>query len=196
MFKRFPENVALFLLVSAVLHGLIMLYLTLNSRAPSVGPQGIVEISLIEPISHMQNETVLPRPAPRTAKPKTEASAEPAMPSAEPQAQTTPPAPGGDKTADPQTTAFITSVTRLVERARIYPRDSLRREEEGKVTVAVTLNRNGELLDAKVEEPCPFDSLNQAALKTVRSVRAYPVVPDSLPAPVHLHIPLLYRVER
>ena len=62
--------------------------------------------------------------------------------------------------------------------------------------VAITVDREGKLLDASIEVPSSFDLLNEAALKTVKAIVQYPRVPLSVAAPLHLHIPLVFRIER
>jgi len=90
---------------------------------------------------------------------------------------------------------FIAAVTRLIEQRKIFPKEAIDRDEEGKVMIGISLDREGHLLESKIEEPCKFQLLNDAALRTVNSVK-FPEVPEIVPTPVHLHVPLVYRIER
>jgi protein TonB len=103
---------------------------------------------------------------------------------------------GDPKAMGEESSIFISTVSRMLEQKKIYPQSAIDREQEGKVVVGLTLNREGSLTAANIEEPSPFELLNEAALKTVRAVAKFPAVPALIPAPIHLHVPLIYRIER
>ncbi len=91
---------------------------------------------------------------------------------------------------------YIEAVTKLINARKVYPRMAIEREEEGRVVVAVTIDREGHLIESIVEEKAPFDSLNRAALETVKAVGDFPPIPSEVADPVHLHIPLVFKIER
>jgi TonB family protein len=94
------------------------------------------------------------------------------------------------------TGTYIQEVARLLNQNKVFPHASVEREEEGRVLIGLTLGRDGAVLDARVEEHSPFDRLNQAALQTVHNVTHFPAIPELVPAPLHLHVPLLFQIER
>ncbi|MBX7231160.1 MAG: energy transducer TonB [Bdellovibrionales bacterium] len=101
----------------------------------------------------------------------------------------------GNDSLDP-THVYFKQISELINQKKIYPQDAVLREEEGKVLLALTLDREGKVLQVEVEQSSPFNSLNQAAMKTVSSLVHFPPIPLPLPAPLHLHIPINYRVEK
>jgi periplasmic protein TonB len=90
---------------------------------------------------------------------------------------------------------YVDKVSQLINHNKIYPKEAIDREEEGKVVVAVTLNSAGQILAAEVEEKSPYPLLNDAALQTVRSIKRFPPFPQILTETLHLHIPLIYKIE-
>ena len=180
--------------------GLVGLYF-LSKPIPVTSKHGVVSVSFVQSVRHgsnKQNEAAKQN----LAKPKSEASSpskleQPAelLPSSDLGMISEPRAvePGGQVH---ESDIFIAEVTKLLEQNRIYPQRAIDREEEGKVIVGLTLDREGAVTSANIEEPSPFQRLNEAALATVGSVRRFPRVPEAVAAPIHLHIPLVYRIER
>lgn len=177
------------LILSLALHGGASFLFLRDTGARSQGRAGVVAIELIQSVHHGGvNEVTLPTHAHELRKRKGDRTQ--ALSSA-------PTAAGGDPGAEVRAAAtFIADVTGIIERSKVYPRESLDRDEEGKVMVALTLDRAGKLLEAKIEQPCPFEMLNRAALRTIQKIPAFPPVPDELSVPVHLHVPLNFRIER
>lgn len=91
---------------------------------------------------------------------------------------------------------YLTELIRLLETNRIYPASSIRREEEGRVLLSVTVDADGTLSDLRVQEPAAFDNLNRAALETLRKIGKFPAPPDRFSTPLHIRIPLAFRIER
>lgn len=177
--------------LSILVHLFLFGWLTYQKSAPSRSGHGVVSVSFIQSISH-DSESAAPSR-------KKEGHSAPKADNSRPEQPSTPGAagaPGDPNAIAHESDLFISAVTQLVDQNKIFPKAAIDREEEGKVLVAVTLDRSGELLDSKIEEPSPFELLNEAALKTVRAIAKYPVVPAMVPAPIHLHIPLIFRIER
>jgi TonB family protein len=87
-------------------------------------------------------------------------------------------------------------VTALINQHKAFPPSAIDREEEGQVLIAVTIAKDGHILESKIESPSPFESLNQAALDAILAVGKFPELPDPTPEPIHLHVPLIFKIER
>lgn len=61
-----------------------------------------------------------------------------------------------------------------------YPKKALERGQTGSVRVAVTINRQGNIVSTSVVQASDVDSLNEAALDAVNKVAPYPAIPDSI----------------
>lgn len=192
------RKLLLFVGLSLAVHLTVWAWLRLTRDAPP-RVHGVVEVDFVQSVAHSgepEPVAVVTPPAKKKRAPEPAAKAAPVSPAASSSAAApvtgTPGDPNAVRRASDQ---FLLAVARLIDKSKVYPRDSLRREEEGKVTVGVTLLRDGSLGDTRIEEASPFPSLNDAALKAVRSLR-YPPVPETVPAPIHLHVPLQYRLQR
>jgi TonB family protein len=53
---------------------------------------------------------------------------------------------------------------------KFYPLKAKRLQQTGLVVIDVLILPNGHVHDAHISEPCPFDSLNQAALTAIKNV--------------------------
>lgn len=61
-----------------------------------------------------------------------------------------------------------------------YPKKALERGQTGSVRVAVTINRQGNIVSASVVQASEVESLNEAALEAVNKVAPYPAIPDAI----------------
>jgi len=61
-----------------------------------------------------------------------------------------------------------------------YPKKALERGQTGSVRVAVTINRQGNIVSTSVVQASDVDSLNEAALEAVNKVAPYPAIPDTI----------------
>jgi periplasmic protein TonB len=61
-----------------------------------------------------------------------------------------------------------------------YPKKALERGQTGSVRVAVTINRQGNIVSTSVVQASGVDSLNEAALEAVNKVAPYPAIPDTI----------------
>lgn len=179
------------LALSATLHLLIFIWLNTQREIQISSALGQVAVEFIQPVTHAAKMIRAPRdktPIQNNAKPMQEAS----PPNSETQVSS--------QTVEGTTDAkelnpYLQTITSLIEAKKEYPKSALLREEEGKVVVAITIDRNGQLTELIIEEPSPFKNLNQAALETVRKV-SFPAVPATLSAPLHLHVPLAFKIQK
>lgn len=96
-----------------------------------------------------------------------------------------------------ENSAYVKWVIEIVTKAKRYPKVSQDREEEGLVILAVALNSDGSVNDVRVEQTCPFERLNRAAVDTVRGIAKFPPPPGVSPAGVvTLHLPIRYKLVR
>lgn len=190
-----PSRILLLALVGSILLHFSIYYglAFVRGRRPTLG-HGVVSVDFIQAVQHEA-------PIATKAKPKSNPKAIPKAPAAtQPTVVPAPALPISTPAGDPnalahESNAFIGAVTGLLSQSKIYPRESIEREEEGRVIVGLTLDRNGQVIDAKIEEACVFVRLNEAALQTVKGVARFPEVPALLPAPIHLHVPLVFQIE-
>jgi TonB family protein len=54
---------------------------------------------------------------------------------------------------------------------RIYPHESIRLKQQGKVTISFYINEDGDITDVQVAEPCTHKLLNLAAVKTLNQIK-------------------------
>jgi TonB family protein len=87
---------------------------------------------------------------------------------------------------------YLGGVIARIHQTKRYPREAQFNEQEGTVMLRIEVSADGILLSSEVENPCPFESLNRAALEAVRSVGRLPPVP--LRKAVKLHIPIRFQL--
>jgi protein TonB len=168
------------------LHVLILAYLLHHNYTAHSAKKGTISVDLIETVHHEPE-----RPVNAGRRPKA-----PAFRAPQPAAQPAPPqSASAAHLSSPEMQAYIIAVLKEINKRKVYPLEALDRGEEGKVVVGVSVAGDGQVLDVRVEEPSASSRLNQAAVETVKSIHALPALPSSISAPVHLHIPLVYRVE-
>lgn len=93
-------------------------------------------------------------------------------------------------------TRYVGLLVSAVQKNRRYPREAIDREEEGVVGLTVKLGSNGDLIEAAVKHACPFSSLNEAALKTVQTIKHFPKPPIADGTVIELAIPMRFKIER
>lgn len=124
-------------------------------------------------------------------------------PNVVPREATAPSLPVGE-TRETAETRYISDLTKLLNRNKLYPRESMMREQEGNVVLAVSLDHDGVVHDSRIEKPSPFQLLNDAALATIAHIGRFPAPPASLVSSDGLHgvgsltlkIPVSFRIER
>ncbi len=93
---------------------------------------------------------------------------------------TTPPAHPSAAPAGPQAQTLVMGQGEGNQQAPDYPREALRRRQEGSVLVQLEVNEQGEVTAAEVAKPCDHPLLNQAALRTVKRSWHFPAGPKRL----------------
>lgn len=76
--------------------------------------------------------------------------------------------------------AYSALVRRHLEMFREYPRTAKRRREEGIVSVTFVINRQGQVLSAKIAKSSGHPALDQAALDMVRAAQPLPRPPADI----------------
>jgi len=78
---------------------------------------------------------------------------------------------------------------------KFYPKQALRRREEGRVQVSFSIDRSGNAYAVKVSETSFSHALDLAAIKAVQSASPFDVPPEALPASsLKFTVPLVYRL--
>ena len=191
------SHLRIFVLLSLGLHSAIAAWFFNQPVTQFSRPhKGVVSVELVESVDHSAKVISaipkMPKPTQPIRRPEKN-SVNPAEPA--PQNPVTGPA--GDPNGDPNAAnEYISLVTNLINTKKIYPQLSIEREEEGRVIVAVSISRDGNVLAVTVESGCHYQRLNLAAVQTVNSLGKFPSVPIQLPEPLHLHIPLVYSITR
>ncbi|CAN5574417.1 hypothetical protein BH10BDE1_BH10BDE1_32850 [soil metagenome] len=91
---------------------------------------------------------------------------------------------------------YVGLLVSALQKNRRYPREAIEREEEGVVGLTVKLGSNGDLIEAAVKLASPFSSLNEAALKTVQTIKHFPKPPIADGTVIELAIPMRFKIER
>ncbi len=184
--RKKPKRIPVALTLSLVAHGALVFTLIYFLRSPVTPKRGVISVEFIEPVRH---------------EPHTPRFRDRAGPRPDPAPQVTLPSPTtlepvGDPTAlARETDAYIQGVLQVINRRKTYPRESIEREEEGRVVLGVSVATDGRVVEVHVEESSGFQRLDQAALKIISEISAFPLLPSVVGAPLHLHIPIVYRLE-
>lgn len=73
---------------------------------------------------------------------------------------------------------YISKLTRWTSSYVKYPKNALRREQQGSVRVTVVIDRKGKVKEQTLETKSPHSSLNKAVIKAVKKASPYPEIPD------------------
>lgn len=90
---------------------------------------------------------------------------------------------------------YITQIVALLNKHKVYPREAIDREQEGKIIAEVVLNADGSIKEVKLQQKAVFDILNQAAIQTILQVGRFPPPPGDS-AEFHFLAPIQFRIER
>lgn len=77
-----------------------------------------------------------------------------------------------------------------LEQFRRYPAAARARRQQGVVYVRARISREGRLLAVELDQSSGHPLLDAAALQTFRSAQPLPTVPDAMPAPQELSVPV------
>jgi protein TonB len=89
---------------------------------------------------------------------------------------------------------YVGSLVQRLNEAKRYPRAAILREEEGRVIIGMRINPDGSVADVHIDVPSPFESLNRAALDTMRVVGKLPPPPTVNHSALRLRIPLNFEL--
>jgi protein TonB len=93
--------------------------------------------------------------------------------------------------------AYLAALKEIIERSKEYPLLARRGRMEGTVRISCKLTRSGELREAVVAGSSGHEILDNAALRSVRSVGQFPVVPSELKGdPFCFIAPITFRLAR
>ncbi|MFA7553797.1 MAG: TonB family protein [Spongiibacteraceae bacterium] len=128
------------------------------------------------PAAPTKNETAKMAPAPAPVKPT---AAKPAAPTVD------------TKAAEEQRLLDIyrSNVLKLTYLNTQYPKRAMDFKQEGRVTMVVKVNRNGELLDISEEVLSEHNMLNSAARRAIKKTAPYPEIPNGISA-TEVEIPM------
>ncbi len=73
---------------------------------------------------------------------------------------------------------YLELVRRWITRFRDYPKEAIKKREEGTVAIGFKFARDGTVLDAWIEKSSGFPMLDQAALKMIHDASPIPKVPE------------------
>lgn len=91
---------------------------------------------------------------------------------------------------------YISKLTRWTGGFVEYPRRALRNEQEGTVRLAVTVNRDGKVVDVIIEEESSHTLLNKAAAEAVKKASPYPAMPATIAGESFAFtVPVTFRLE-
>lgn len=79
-----------------------------------------------------------------------------------------------------------------LERHRYYPASARARRQQGVVWVNAQISREGTLLALRLEQGSGNALLDEAALRTFRRAEPLPPIPDDMPAPQQVSLPVEY----
>jgi protein TonB len=163
-----------------------------NPEPPPV-PREITPVQAVAPKAPPKAPTVAP------ARPKVvEQIAAPTRIDTPPPAVTawTPPAPPPKESGRFATTNDYFSMVRMkIESRKRYPFSSRRNQQEGKVVVRFTILPDGSVRGLELAGACSYESLNEAALKAVRSASPFSKPPPKLfNGPVLVEIAIVFEL--
>ena len=75
---------------------------------------------------------------------------------------------------------FASLIRGKIATAKIYPPASRRAGHEGKVLIAFTLSKAGQILELSIDRSSGHESLDQAAMQAIKTASPYPPIPEKL----------------
>lgn len=158
--------------------------------APAVPqkPQHVQKPALKQPSSVQQERHAEPQEA--TAAPESSA-ADAAADSAEPVAEGL--HPDVEETGNAAAGNKARILQRIAEK-KIYPKAARKHNQEGTVTLSITVLRSGQLARVEIMSPCAYAFLNEAAVASVRAAAPFPL-DDTAPEQIEMTVTLEYRLE-
>ncbi|MGB8273638.1 MAG: energy transducer TonB, partial [Alphaproteobacteria bacterium] len=97
--------------------------------------------------------------------------------------------------AQDEMSRYLTTLFTMIDRKKVYPSQSVRRREQGTVTVRLKIARDGTLVDASSPTESP-ERLVDASLDAVREAAPFPPLPKSLDRDQAVfEVPVTYRLQ-
>ena len=87
---------------------------------------------------------------------------------------------------------FRAALLAHIERFRHYPEEAWRRSEQGVALVGFAMDRRGSLIDLWLDRSSGFPRLDTEALDTIRRAQPLPPLPESLPEPLQVTVPVSF----
>ncbi|MFW0884850.1 energy transducer TonB [Candidatus Acidulodesulfobacterium sp. H_13] len=82
-----------------------------------------------------------------------------------------------------------------IEKHKFYPREAIFEQEEGVVRVTFLIGRNRHITDINITKKSPYRSLNEAALKILKTSSPIPVsFVSNINLPIYVHINIFFRL--
>jgi protein TonB len=191
--------------------------ISLHLLAPATPPQPVEELQSERPSQAQQSRAAETRKAPppprATAAPEGNLAASQKngdghqpLPVAQPAAATdarsapasitaappTPDAPPADFQAGAASDQWEARLMARLERYRYYPAVARSRRQQGTAWVRASIDRDGQLRALRLEQSSGQPMLDESALQTFRRAQPLPRIPEELPAPQELVVPVEY----
>jgi TonB family protein len=97
--------------------------------------------------------------------------------------------------AQDEMSRYVTTLFTMIDRKKEYPSQSLRRREQGTVSIRLTIARDGKLLDVTSPTKSP-ERLVEASLQAVHDAAPFPPLPRSLDKDQAVfEVPVTYRLQ-
>jgi len=103
---------------------------------------------------------------------------------------------GSGQASGTELQAYVSQIVHKIDEVKIYPDDSVFREEQGRVVISIEVQPNGQIGSIQLVESCSFDSLNRAAIETLRRIGKLPPLPQSFKQALKLRIPINYELSK
>ncbi len=184
----------LFVILSSSLHvGLMFLFPQAKTTFSNVLPQ--MEVQIYEHIANTaRTGSLLPIPV---MKPKVERVKEGELPATpdSPTVQTVTSSEVGSSTRQ----AFVDEYTRdlllMIQKRNVYPRMAQKMGHTGRVLIRLKIARNGNILESKILETSPYQTLNEAAEKLMGSLPKLRPFPENMTEEEWIfNIPIDYKI--
>ncbi|MBR2820224.1 MAG: TonB family protein, partial [Reyranella sp.] len=90
---------------------------------------------------------------------------------------------------------YLSRVFRHIEPHRVYPAVARENRQSGRVVTRVTINRDGYLVDVRIDRSSGWPAIDAAEIAAIRRAMPLPPVPNGMPGdPIVLILPMNYGV--
>jgi protein TonB len=166
---------------------------------PSAKSPEQVEPEVADPMPRMEApaEVTLPLPDPKAVEKKPEKTPDKSETQVEDNTPMpeTPPSPGAIASRASSIATWRSIVTSKIKSAQRYPARASARNEQGIVTIAFVLNRNGSVLSRNVVRSSGYAELDQEALAMIARAAPFPPFPPSITGEtLNLPVPIEFKL--